>query len=85
MIALTIAGSDISNAVKTGDINRMPTTLPGSMFQMPEKPAKHRSFRFNTSDGKYGKLCDYVYATSENRSRSLQQCFLMQVIKVISI
>ena len=31
------AGSDI--AVNTGDINRMPTTLPGSMFQMPEKPA----------------------------------------------
>ncbi|MDB9844630.1 hypothetical protein OAC44_00805 [bacterium] len=31
------AGSDI--AVNTGDINRMPTTLPGSMFEMPEKPA----------------------------------------------
>ena len=30
------AGSDI--AVNTGDINRMPTTLPGSMFQMPAKP-----------------------------------------------
>ncbi len=26
-------------AVNTGDINRMPTTLPGSIFQMPEKPA----------------------------------------------
>ena len=30
------AGSDF--AVNTGDINRMPTTLPGSMFQMPAKP-----------------------------------------------
>ena len=26
------------NPVTTGDINRMPTTLPGSMFQMPDKP-----------------------------------------------
>ena len=31
------ATSDI--AVNTGDINRMPTTLPGSIFEMPEKPA----------------------------------------------
>jgi len=30
------AGGDF--AVNTGDINRMPTTLPGSMFQMPAKP-----------------------------------------------
>ncbi len=30
------AGSDF--AVNTGDINRMPTTLPGSMFEMPAKP-----------------------------------------------
>jgi len=32
------SGSDISNTVATGDMNRMPTTLPGSMFQMPAKP-----------------------------------------------
>ena len=31
------ATSDI--AVNTGDINRMPNTLPGSIFEMPEKPA----------------------------------------------
>ena len=31
------SGGDI--AVNTGDINRMPNTLPGSIFQMPEKPA----------------------------------------------
>ena len=31
------ATSDI--AVNTGDINRMPTTLPCSTFEMPEKPA----------------------------------------------
>ena len=32
------SGSDISNTVVTGDINRMPTTLPGTMLQMPAKP-----------------------------------------------
>ena len=32
------SGSDVSNTVVTGDINRMPTTLPGSMLQMPDKP-----------------------------------------------
>ena len=32
------SGSDFSNTVATGDINRMPTTLPGGIFQMPDKP-----------------------------------------------
>jgi len=32
------SGSDISNTIVTGDINRMPTTLPGNMLQMPAKP-----------------------------------------------
>ena len=32
------SGSDFSNTVATGDINRMPTTLTGGMFQMPDKP-----------------------------------------------
>jgi len=34
----TSADASSDFAVNTGDINRMPTTLPGSMFQMPAKP-----------------------------------------------
>jgi len=34
----TAADASGNIAVNTGDINRMPTTLPGSMFEMPAKP-----------------------------------------------
>ena len=30
--------SNVGIAVETGEINRMPTTLPGSLLTMPQKP-----------------------------------------------